>query len=285
SCDVVLTIGTMLSDFNTGAFTSRLDPAKTIDIRLHRTQVGSKVYPNIEMKDILVELTGRVTKRNGKAPIQPVSLGSVVGSGSDPITAETLYPRWANFLKPNDILIAETGTSSMGLAFALMPRGASFHNQTLWGSIGWATPASFGAAVADPNRRLVLVTGDGSHQLTVQEIGQFERRGLKPIVFVLNNNGYLIERLLCNNPSSVYNDVASWNYSELPHAFGCDWFTARVTTCGELDLAIKAAAQGKTGAYIEVITDTYAASPLSQRLHESIETLYHSQIRVRVNVP
>jgi hypothetical protein len=57
----------------------------------------------------------------------------------------------------------------------------------LWGSIGWATPAAFGAAVAARDRRVVLVTGEGSHQLTAQEISQFGRRGLKPIVFVLNN--------------------------------------------------------------------------------------------------
>ena len=89
--------------------------------------------------------------------------------------------------EPNEILFTETGTSSMGLAFALMPKGATFHNQTLWGSIGWATPAAFGAAVAGRDRRLVLVTGDGSHQLTAQEISQFGRRGLKPVVFLLNN--------------------------------------------------------------------------------------------------
>jgi indolepyruvate decarboxylase len=277
SCDWVLVIGAMMTDFNTGAFTSRLDPEKTIDIRHHRTHVGSKVYPNVEMKDILAELSRRVTKRSGKSPIQPVSLGAVVGNGSDPITVEALYPRWANFLKPNDILVAETGTSSMGLGFALMPKGATFHNQTLWGAIGWATPAAFGAAVAAPQRRLVLVTGEGSHQLTAQEISQFGRRGLKPIVFVLNNSGYLIERLLCRNPDFVYNDVASWRYSELPRALGCDgWFTARVTTCGEFDQALKTAEQAKTGAYMEVVTDKYAASPLSMKLHESVKTLYKS---------
>ena len=178
----------------------------------------------------MTELTRRIAKRNDKSPIRPASLGAATGSGNDPIAVEALYPRWANFLKPNDILITETGTSSMGLAFALMPKGATFHNQTLWGAIGWATPAAFGAAVAAPDRRVVLVTGEGSHQLTAQEISQFGRRGLKPIVFVLNNSGYLIERLLCKNPDFVYNDLASWHYSEVPHALGCDgWFTARVT--------------------------------------------------------
>jgi indolepyruvate decarboxylase len=92
---------------------------------------------------------------------------------------------------------------------------------------------------------------------------------------VLNNSGYLIERLLCKNPAMAYNDVASWRYSEVPHALGCDgWFTARVATCGELDRAISSVERGDSAAYIEVVTDTYAASPLSTKLHESVKTLY-----------
>jgi indolepyruvate decarboxylase len=69
-------------------------------------------------------------------------------------------------------------------------------------------------------------------------------------VFVLNDSGYLIERLLCNNPDFGYNDLASWRYSEIPRALGCDgWFTARVTTCGECDKALQAAEQGNTGVH------------------------------------
>ena len=156
------------------------------------------------------------------------------GDGDTQITAEALYPRWERFFKPDDIIITETGTSSMGLAFAHLPKGIQWLNQTLWGSIGWATPAAFGAAVADPSRRLILVTGEGSHQLTAQEISQFGRRGLKPIIFVLNNHGYLIERMLCKDGAMGYNDLAPWNYAALPHALGCnDWYTARVGNCGE----------------------------------------------------
>jgi indolepyruvate decarboxylase len=40
------------------------------------------------------------------------------------------------------VIITDTGTSSLGLAFAQLPKGAEFHNQTLWASIGWATPAA-----------------------------------------------------------------------------------------------------------------------------------------------
>src|SRR5262249_52097859 len=52
SCDLVLCIGTMMSDFNSGAFTANLNPEKTTHISHHRTQVGSTIYPNVEMKDI-----------------------------------------------------------------------------------------------------------------------------------------------------------------------------------------------------------------------------------------
>jgi indolepyruvate decarboxylase len=248
-----------------------------ISIGHHGTRVGAKSYPSVEMGDILTELAQRLPKGRDWKKIEATSLGAPVGTGGEPISAAALYPRWAKFLRPDDIVIAETGTASMGLGFALMPKGATFHNQTLWGSIGWATPASFGAAVAARDRRIVLITGEGSHQLTVQEIGQFGRLGLKPVVFVLNNFGYLIERLLCKDPAIAYNDVAPWRYTELPHAFGCDdWYTARVTTCEELDQALNAAETATSGVYIEVVTDPYAASPLAVKLHESMKTLYPS---------
>ncbi len=277
-CDCVLAIGTLLTDLNSGAFTAKLDPETTISIVHHRVRIGSKVYSNVEMGDILSVLTQRVSKRSDwGSNIAPNSLGAPEGTGVDSITAVALYPRWANFLQPDDIVVAETGTCSMGLGFARMPAGATFHNQTLWGSIGWATPAAFGAAVAAPDRRAVLVTGDGAHQFTAQEIAQFGSRGLRPIIFVLNNSGYLIERLLCKDPAIAYNDIAPWRYAELPNALGCEgWFTARVDTCEKLDEALAKAAVGGSGVYIEVVTDPHAASPLALKLHESMQSLYKS---------
>jgi indolepyruvate decarboxylase len=275
SCDQVVTVGTLMTDFNTGAFTASLDPMKTIAIKHHYTCVGGQEFRDVEIGDILGSLASRVSRRDRMTSLQPASLGPVTGKDGDAITAEALYPRWADFLRPDDIVIAESGTSSMGLAFAQMPKGATFQNQSLWGAIGWATPAAFGAAVAAPDRRVVLITGEGSHQLTAQEISQMGRRGLKPTIFVLNNSGYLIERLLCKDPNIAYNDLAQWHYSELPHALGCDgWFTTRVTTCGELDQALRQAGQNGSASYVEVVTDEYAAPPLPQKMHENRDSLY-----------
>jgi indolepyruvate decarboxylase len=276
ACDAVVTIGAMLTDGNTAGHTVRLDPAKTINIDHHRTTVGGAVYRNVEMADILEQLTGRITKTAQRPAITPETLGPITGGGEDPITADALYPRWANFFRPDDVILTDTGTSSLGLAFAQLPHGAEFHNQTLWASIGWATPAAFGAAVGAPDRRLILITGEGSHQMTAQEISQFDRHGLRPIVFVLNNSGYLSERMLCKDMALAYNDIAAWNYAELPHALGCQgWFTARVSSCGVLDDALKTAEQADGAVYIEVMTDAYEAPPMYKKLHENVKSFYN----------
>ncbi len=276
SCDAVVVIGAMMTDGNTAGHTVCLNPDKTITIDHHRTSVGHTVYRNVEMADILTQLTGRTTKRVQRQPVTPETLGPIVNGGNDPITADALYPRWANFFRPDDVIITDTGTSSLGLAFAQLPRGAEFHNQTLWASIGWATPAAFGAAVAAPDRRLILITGEGSHQMTAQEISQFGRRGLRPIVFVLNNSGYLSERMLCKDMALAYNDIAVWNYAELPHAMGCQgWFNARVSSCGVLDDALKTAEHANGAAYIEVVTGPDEAPPMYKKLHENVESFYN----------
>jgi len=232
------------------------------------------MYNNVEMKDMLVALTAKVSRRGLKTP-KAAALGKPVGAPRDKITVEYLYPRWESMLREGDILFAETGTSSMGMGFANMPKGSTFHNQTLWGSIGWARPASFGAALSAPDRRLILITGEGSHQLTANEIGAMGRFGNNVIVFVLNNDGYLIERALEENPNWTYNDLAPWKYAELPKALGCaDWFTARVITLGELDDAMKAARASKTGAYIEIIGGKLDMPPALAFAHGRLKAMY-----------
>jgi indolepyruvate decarboxylase len=276
SCNVVVNIGAMLTDGNTAGFTARLDPGKTINIDHHRTTVGSTVYRNVEMADILAQLPARITKHAQRPAITFETLGPIVGGGEDPITADALYPRWADFFRPDDVIVTDTGTSSLGLAFAQLPKGAEFHNQTLWASIGWATPAAFGATIGAPDRRVILITGEGSHQMTAQEISQFGRHGLSPIIFVLNNSGYLSERMLCKDMALAYNDTAAWNYAELPHALGCQgWFNARVSSCGVLDDALKTADQANGAAYIEVVTDAAEAPPMYKKLHENVKSFYN----------
>jgi indolepyruvate decarboxylase len=186
-----------------------------------------------------------------------------------------LYPRYAAFIRPGDIVVLETGSSSLGMQPMMLSDGVRVEAQVLWGSIGWATPAALGIALADPSRRTILITGEGSHQLTANEIGSMGRYGSNVIVFVLNNDGYLIERALEENPDWTYNDLAAWQYSELPKALGCaDWFTARVATLAELDAAMNTASQSKLGAYIEIVSGRMDMPPVLEFAHGRLKAIY-----------
>ena len=108
-----------------------------------------------------------------------------VGQGS----ALGIGKRRPAFLRAGDTVVLETGSSSLGVTPTILPDGVRVEAQVLWGSIGWATPAAFGVALADPRRRTIPITGEGSHQLTANDVGAMGRFGVNVIVFVLNNSG------------------------------------------------------------------------------------------------
>lgn len=63
--------------------------------------------------------------------------------------------------------------------------------------------------------------------------------GCKPIIFVLNNYGYTIEKYLnVKTEDQKYNQVPNWNYTKLAEAFGGEAFTVTVRSNKELDTAI-----------------------------------------------
>ena len=269
--DLVLSLGTVMSDINTGAFTTNIDRSRDVRIQPNKVVIGQATYHNVYMEDVLRALVDAAAEQPRPIPFNPSGLGEPKGAAGEEITPDYMYPRLEQFFRPGDIIMAETGTASMGLVTAKLPDSAVFFNQTLWGAIGWATPAAFGAAMARPDERTVLITGEGSHQLTVQEISQFGRFGLKPVVICLNNNGYLIERLLCEDPYIEYNDLAQWNYHKLPAAFGMeDWECFRAATNGELDAALTRAGESDAGVYIEIVTDTMAASDMALALNRLV---------------
>ena len=124
-----------------------------------------------------------------------------------------------------------------------LPDGARFEIEMQWGSIGWAVPASFGYGMGlEPDRRLVSVIGDGSFQLTAQEVANMIRYGQETLIFLVNNRGYVIESEIHEGP---YNYFKNWDYARLvdgrstPRTGRGLGLTA--TTAGELAGAIETA--------------------------------------------
>lgn len=273
--DLVLDLGGVnLNDITTAAYSSHLDLSRFITVGLDDVRIGDQVIANVRLADVLSELA-KFKRPSAPYRTKPQGLAPVNGNSSDKITMDALYPRYAAFLRAGDTVVLETGSSSLGMTPTILPDGVRVEAQVLWGSIGWATPAALGIALADPSRRTILITGEGSHQLTANDIGAMGRFGANVIVFVLNNSGYLIERALEENPNWTYNDLAPWNYSELPKALGCaDWFTARVTTLGELDEAMQSARASKSGAYIEIMGGKMDMPPALAFAHGQLTAMY-----------
>jgi indolepyruvate decarboxylase len=273
--DLVLDLGGIsLNDETTAGFSGRLDSARFVSIGLNDVRIGDQVFGNVRIADVLAELAKLKSPARPREKT-PEQAPRVTESPSDKITMGALYSRYAAFIRPGDSVVLESGSSSLGLAPMILADDVQVHIQMLWGSIGWATGAAFGIALADLNRRTVLITGEGSHQLTANEIGNMGRYGANPIIFVLNNDGYMVERALEPYPDWSYNDLAKWRYADLPRALGCaDWITARVETLGELDAAMKAARDGKSGAYIEVIGGRMDMPKALAFAHTRLKELY-----------
>ncbi|MFI6760755.1 alpha-keto acid decarboxylase family protein [Micromonospora sp. NPDC050417] len=219
--DALVCVGTTFFDWD-GLFTADLDLSLIIGLNTTAATVGDTVFPSVPPEAALRalyeiapvrEVPWDVTIVPPPAPLDPASTA--------PLQQARLWPVVGSMLRPGDVLVPETGTPSFGVVeFHLKPQ-TDVLMAPLWGSIGYATPAAFGAGIADPDRRVVLITGDGSLQLTVQEISRMLATGQRPIIMVLNNGGYTVERAV-DGRHQPYNDIDNWRYADLPSVFARD---------------------------------------------------------------
>ncbi len=252
--DCILSFGTVLSDFNTGGFTCRIDANATIEIHSNYVKVRRSIYPDVYFNAVIPALaeelkgyhfTGKILNPIRKS-YQPTD---------KKITQQRFWDNMANYFRAKDIILAETGTSMFGLLETSIPDDTTFIAQSLWGSIGYTVGALLGAALADRSRRTLLFVGDGSFQLTAQEISTVLRHKLTPIVFLLNNDGYTIERVI-HGPKMIYNDIQPWQYAQLPMIFGDNVFTAKVSTENQLaEVLVQAESHRDKMCFIEVMMD------------------------------
>lgn len=268
--DCLIAVGVIYSDLNAFGFNLPYKINSKIAIYGTYTYVDGIRYNDVKMKDLLELLTENIAQK--EFIIEKDSIGYLpTGNPSGKLTSKYIYPRLQEFLKENDILIAETGIIQHGVSQIKYPKNAELVTQTLWGSIGWATPATLGTCLACKNRRVILFTGEGSHQMTAIELGNMLRQNIKPIILVLNNKGYTTERLLSNNPKDSFNDIVQMNYSKFARAFEGDIWSTRVETEDDFDKALKVSQIMNKLCYIEILIDPEDIPDLSKNLVDSLK--------------
>jgi len=224
SAKLIFSIGSVKSDYNTANFTYCIPTSRTVELHSDHTKVQHAVFPAIGMKQLLPRLTAKLEPCSPAArKISVPEFRAILPQEDNEIITHTwLWPRVSKFFRPKDVIVAETGTSNFGIMEVPLSEGAVFVSQLLWGAIGWTVGSTLGAAFAAREmglNRTILFIGDGSMQLTVQELSVMIHHGLKPIIFLINNEGYEIERCI-HGRERKYNDISNWNWTGLLGVLG-----------------------------------------------------------------
>ncbi len=253
--DCLITVGYRRIESTVGFFTDRL-PVSAIHLNSTYTDTADENFQGVNLAELLNLLVAQAPVTAERSRSKQVGKASSYVPSDELLTQNTYWQAMQTFIRSGDVIVAEDGTSIIGAGQLALPDNCKTIMQAVWGSIGYSTAALLGAMIASPKRRHILFTGEGSLQLTAQEISTMLRHDLKPFIFVINNLGYTIERTILGKDAK-YNDVANWRYSELPKVFTRDKEpeTYVVRTGKELQQVLNAQHSGLV--LVEAILDKY----------------------------
>jgi TPP-dependent 2-oxoacid decarboxylase len=255
--DCLLAVGYRRVDLTTGCFSDAI-PGSAIALHAYSADVDGVNFQAVTLKELLravIDAVAPVTP-NHAAPPAPVPVATNTPPVPGKLTQGEYWAAIQEFVREGDVLIAEDGTANGGAWGLSLPPDCTFVTQAVWGSIGYSVGSTLGTLLAAPHRRHLLFVGDGSFQLTAQEVSTMLRHDLKPVIFLINNGGYTIERTILGK-SAKYNDVANWAYAQLPQVLhpGTKTRSFTVSTIEEFKEAL--AAPHDSMIFIESIMDPF----------------------------
>ncbi|MBM6629514.1 alpha-keto acid decarboxylase family protein [Mammaliicoccus vitulinus] len=217
--DAILNIGAKLTDSATAGYSYGFDIDDVVMINHHDFKLNDTVTSEFTLSNLVDGLLNIQYKNETHFPENIRAEKGDYTIDNAPLTQETYFKMMQDFIGIDDIILAEQGTSFFGAYDLNLYKDNTFIGQPLWGSIGYTLPATIGTQMSDLYRRNILLIGDGSLQLTAQDISTMIREDLKPVIFVINNDGYTVERKI-HGENQPYNDIHMWDYKLLPAVFG-----------------------------------------------------------------
>jgi acetolactate synthase-1/2/3 large subunit len=141
-----------------------------------------------------------------------------------------------------------------------------------FGGLGVGPGYAIGAQVAAPDRRVVLVTGDGSFGFHLQELDTMVHHGYPIVTVVLNNGIWGMslhgQQIMYGPQYSAIAHLGGRDYAQIARSFGCH--AERVTAFADLRPALERAFASGRPACVEIMTDPEVVSPgLVQMLGET----------------
>jgi indolepyruvate decarboxylase len=241
SADCVLMLGTFITDMNMGIYTAKLERNKTVLATTESIKVRHHTYEDVRFEDYLRGLARAASKGprkkfkhpNPHSEHRPLKKSEL----TDGLNMAEVMRIVSLHLDEHCCVISDVGDAIFGAVGIRTARHAEFIGPAYYLSMGFAVPASIGVAKANPALRPVVLVGDGAFQMTGTELSTATRLGLKPIVLILNNEGYGTMRKIRDG---AFNVISQWNYGKICELVGGGEATV-ASTKGELDGAIRSA--------------------------------------------
>jgi TPP-dependent 2-oxoacid decarboxylase len=281
SSDCLLSLGVWVTDLDTGLFSMNLDNRRVIDVGDGDVRIGNHYYHDVHLKDFIHALSRKARPRmyvNSHPDETRRRRAPFIPEKGRTLTASRLYECVNSFLDDHMVLLAEPGDAFCAAPDFHIEEAENFIVQVYYTSIGFCTPAALGVAMARPKKRPVVLTGDGAFQMTAQEISTLIRWRSPAVVILINNDGYLIERML--HQDGLYNDIQMWNYASLPAAFGGGDAVIGIRADNEEELAqafATAAAEKDKFIFIEARLPNRDCSEGLSRLGAALSQSHHKK--------
>ncbi|MEA3283213.1 MAG: acetolactate synthase large subunit [Euryarchaeota archaeon] len=197
--DLLIAIGARFDDRVTGKIDAFAPCAKVIHIDTDPAEIGKNVRVDLpiigDAKMILQSLNTHLQKmqpRSGawlgkidawkkKHPLSYVQ--------SDEVIKPQYVVREIHKACPDAIIVTEVGQNQMWAAqYFQFENPRTFITSGGLGTMGYGFPAAIGAKVGCPDRTVIDIAGDGSFQMTLQELATVSKSKIKVIVAILNNS-------------------------------------------------------------------------------------------------
>ena len=268
SSDLVLMLGTFITDMSMGFYTARLDRERTVLATTERVSVQYHRYESIQFRDFLESLAdAKISAKPFRHP-NPHAVPRALTNAerSSELTMIDVFRILSLHLDEHCCVVADIGDAIFGAVGIRSARQAEFIAPAYYMSMGFAVPASIGVALGRPDLRPYVLVGDGAFQMTGAEISTALRLGLNPVILILNNDGYGTMRQIRDG---CFNVITRWNYGKICELVGGGSSTT-VFTKGELDDALRTARRIKTVRVIEIKIPRDDISPQLARISREV---------------
>ena len=269
--DCLLMFGCFMTDLNLGIWTAQLEPSRCISATSEELRIRHHYYHDVQLHDFLRRLAEKKPSPPQREIPDSIRMRQMDYEldADQPITITRMNARLNQQIDQNTVIVADIGDALFGATELVIHGRTDFLSPAYYTSMGFAVPATLGVSVAQPDRRVVAIVGDGAFQMTCLELSNIVRRGFAPIVIVLDNGGYGTERFL-HAGDYEYNDIQRWDYAKLTEVFG-GGVGYHVQTEGEFDAALTKAWEDKSAmSLIQVHIAEDDSSQALQRLAEKM---------------